>query len=308
LDPVKPALRSRPAGAAPERAPQPADRRSRKPLWKQIEQGAGRGRRRFQVASELRDRFGVTYDLDGPRVRLGLLWFVVLGAATFGGRLPVTVVLAVVCGFAAHQIATAWLVRDVEPDPLVSAAFGGGLVVAGAFDLRWVGLALILLVAAALGAAHLNARGGPTVVRDASQTVLAAAVVGLAGATAVACLRYDDRGALAVLLAFALAYDLGDFLIGSGSSNPLEGPIAGWMAIAAAATVVATLNVPPFRGEPAWAFAALAMVACPLGQLAASAILPSSRAPAPALRRLDSLLVLAPTWAFAVGLFIQHHR
>ena len=42
-----------------------------------------------------------------------------------------------------------------------------------------------------------------------------------------------------------------------------------------------------------------------LGQLATSALLPSADASAPAARRLDSLLLLAPTWALTVGIFID---
>jgi hypothetical protein len=68
---------------------------------------------------------------------------------------------------------------------------------------------------------------------------------------------------------------------------------------------VAVLQVPPFDGEAAFTFAALAAVACPLGQLLASALLPAADAKAPALRRLDSLLLLAPVWCWTVGLFMD---
>ena len=40
------------------------------------------------------------------------------------------------------------------------------------------------------------------------------------------------------------------------------------------------------------------------GQIVASAMLPAAAARAPALRRLDSLLVAAPLWAGLVGLYI----
>ena len=277
------------------------------PRWRGLD-AVDFGRFLPKLPSDLRERYGVPYDLDGPRVRLGFAWFLLLGGALAAGLPTIAALTAVVAGFAAFQVAQAWSVRDVEPDPLVSAFFAGGLVVAGAVDLRWAGLVLMLLVGAALGAARLNARGGPSVVRDAVQTVLAAGVVGMAGACAVTLLNYDDRASLAVFLAFVLAYDLGDFVVGSGSTSFLEGPIAGWMALAAVAAVVAALNVPPFRGAATWEFAVMAMVACPLGQFVASAILPSARAPARALRRLDTWLVLAPIWAFTVGLYLQHHH
>ena len=67
---------------------------------------------------------------------------------------------------------------------------------------------------------------------------------------------------------------------------------------------VGALDIKPFAFPRAFLFAALAIVLCPAGQLVASAVLPSAAAPASALRRLDSLILLAPAWAFAVGLLV----
>ena len=69
--------------------------------------------------------------------------------------------------------------------------------------------------------------------------------------------------------------------------------------------VLAVTEVPPFRGVDIWTFAALAAVACPAGQLLASAMLPRAGARAPALRRLDSALIVAPAWAGLIGLYLQ---
>jgi hypothetical protein len=68
--------------------------------------------------------------------------------------------------------------------------------------------------------------------------------------------------------------------------------------------VISAAGVPPFDFGGAWAFGALAAFLCPIGQLAASAILPSAGASAPGLRRLDSLLLAGPAWAWLVGLYI----
>jgi len=43
-------------------------------------------------------------------------------------------------------------------------------------------------------------------------------------------------------------------------------------------------------------------VFAPMGQLLASALLPTAKSPASALRRLDSLLLAAPVWCFGIGL------
>ena len=46
-----------------------------------------------------------------------------------------------------------------------------------------------------------------------------------------------------------------------------------------------------------------AALACPFGQIVASAALPGAGAPAPALRRIDTLVVLALIWAAAAAAF-----
>jgi hypothetical protein len=62
------------------------------------------------------------------------------------------------------------------------------------------------------------------------------------------------------------------------------------------------IEPPPLEGGEVWSTGALLALLAPLGQLAGSWILPSARASAPALRRLDSWLLAAP--AFLVLLWI----
>src|SRR5690606_34142831 len=99
--------------------------------------------------------------------------------------------------------------------------------------------------------------------------------------------------------------DASDYIVGSGASNGVEGPLAGGLFIAATTTMLAVTEVPPFRGADVWSFAMLAAVACPAGQILASAMLPRADAFAPALRRLDSMLIVAPAWAGLIGLYLQ---
>jgi hypothetical protein len=113
--------------------------------------------------------------------------------------------------------------------------------------------------------------------------------------------RYEI-GAVVGLLLVVSAYECGDFLVGSGSSNHLEGPAAGAIAALVMAFAVGAIGIPPFQLPEAFGFGLLAAVLCPAGQLVASAILPSAASPAPALRRIDSLLLLAPVWAWLSGL------
>jgi hypothetical protein len=77
--------------------------------------------------------------------------------------------------------------------------------------------------------------------------------------------------------------------------------VAGAAAIVVVTFAITALGLKPFVFPGSFALAALAAVLCPMGQLAASLILPKVDAPASALRRIDSLLVLAPAWALAVS-------
>jgi hypothetical protein len=108
--------------------------------------------------------------------------------------------------------------------------------------------------------------------------------------------------AAVVLLGLVSAYEAGDYIVGSGASNSLEGPLAGITASTLLALPLALILVEPFdaAGVILLAFTA---VACPLGQIVASAALPGAGAHAPALRRIDTLLILAPLWAAAAGAF-----
>jgi hypothetical protein len=113
-------------------------------------------------------------------------------------------------------------------------------------------------------------------------------------------IRSESLQAAVVLLLVASAYEAGDFIVGSGSSNFVEGPLAGMAMSILIAFPLTLVLVQPFdrAGASLLAFAA---VSCPVGQLMASALLPRPGAHAPALRRIDTLLVLAPLWAAAAA-------
>lgn len=162
-----------------------------------------------------------------------------------------------------------------------------------------------MLVVGSLATAALAERRELSLLAAAGHTVFAAGACGGAAASLVLLADYEI-GAVIILLAFLMVYDASDFVVGSGASNGVEGPVAGALAIAAVALFVAVTEVPPFRGVDVWSFAMLAAVACPAGQIVASAMLPRADAHAPALRRLDSALVVGPAWAGLIGLYLQH--
>lgn len=248
-------------------------------------------------------RYAVVYDTSGHKVSLGVAWFIAAMGALALGWAPLALLFGVAAGWAAMEVAgRAWQAGQ-GADRWVAGLGAGAIGAAGAAGSGLLGGAILVVILAALVVAVVGTEAREDVVPVAGATVLAAVPFGLAAAC-VLLTRDLGIGAAVVLILFVSVYEAGDFLIGSGAQNSLEGPLVGILTVALTGALVAVLQVPPFDGVPAFAFAAMAAVACPVGQLACSALLPAPDARAPSARRLDSLLVLAPVWAFTSGLFI----
>lgn len=251
-------------------------------------------------------RLAVVYDVNGPRVRLGVLWIAAVAAALQVGPAGVAAVYAAAAGLAGWQTLEAWKSRRSDANQWVGAAGAALLPLAAVVSAQLLGAAILVLafLAVAVTLAAPGKADRAHVLAAAGLTVQSTLFVGLAGASIVLAIRLDIAAAV-VLVLFVAAYEVGDFLVGSGAGNAWEGPAAGIAAIAALGLCAAVLRVAPFDGADVWTFAALAAVACPLGQVAASVLLPAADAHAPALRRLDSLLVLGPAWAALIGLYLS---
>lgn len=217
---------------------------------------------------------------------------------------PATALVYGVTGaLAARQVVKTW--RSVQWQADLAAGLVAVSVVATLFGLK-LGLfvlALSLIVAVVAGwmepAAGLTGGRG----RFAAGGIMFQAV----GPVALACgamvvLRDHNPVVAGMLFLMVCAYEAGDFLIGSGGSTAVEGPIAGGLAFVLVGFPGALLWLEPFDVMGIWLLVAAA-VTCLLGQWAASAVLPRPGAKAPALRRLDTLLVLAPLWVAATGAF-----
>ena len=257
-------------------------------------------------ASGFRRRYGVVYDTQGPKVRLGVLWAIAVVASLAPQVLRpwgFAVLYGVVAGAAAAQVIDAHRISHRAMDRIVAALAGSALPVAAISGTRALGLGYLGLVGAALVAAFATREAGRLPLARAGHIIEAAGICGGAAASLVLLAQYEI-GALILLLCFVMAYDASDYVVGSGASNGIEGPLAGAFFIAAIAAIAAELRVPPFRGPDVWSFAVLAMIACPAGQILASAMLPAANSRAPALRRLDSMLIVAPAWAGLVGLYL----
>ena len=244
-------------------------------------------------------RLAVVYDIEPPHVRLGVAWFVLVCVALAVGVLALAVVFATAAALAAYQSARCWRLRKPNrPDQHLAAIVAGGMGLAATLSVGAVGAVVLVGVVLAVFRAFTETRA--PFVLTASRTLLCSLWPGAAAAGMVTAYRFEIWTAVALLLAVS-AYETGDYLVGSGSRTKFEGPIAGAVATMVVILTVAAIGLPPFEISNALQFGLLAAVLCPAGQVVGSLVLPAAAAPAPALRRLDSWLLLAPTWAWLTG-------
>ena len=257
---------------------------------------AKRKARLAKMRAKSGNRWRIHYDIEGPRVRLGLLWFVgamvAFAVGVFGAALYFAVAFAAA---AAHTLRT-WRARGHRVDPRVALACTAPVVALAAFGPKVMGVGVLALAGAALvlGGPAGETPGGSLLSR-AGQLLQVTLPTAVAGGCVVLLADRELWAAISLVL-LASAYETGDFLIGSGAGNAYEGPIAGSAAVFVTSLVVAAAGVPPFDVGEALFFGILVAPLAFLGQLLASAMLPHSRAFAPALRRVDSLLLAAPVW------------
>jgi len=242
------------------------------------------------------DRLISDYDLNGPRIRLGLAWFVLAVAAALVGMVAVAVLFGLVAGAAGLQTAGAWRRAGRRPHQLVAGVGAVVMPVAALFGIGLAGVAALAFVVAATVAALRDPRRRTPLVVSAGDTIRSGFFVGLAAAAAVLLAR-TDAGALVVLVVLVSGYEVGDYVVGTGADNPAEGPIAGIAAVAVLTFAVAAFELPPFDGGSAWVFGLLVAALAPLGRFVAGGLAPPGSRRVPALRRLDSWLIVAPVWA-----------
>lgn len=307
--------KARRSAAAPAPAPgasRPAAKPAAKASTARARQAAALRLDPPPAKSAFRQRYGVVHDTQGPRMRLGLLWaLVVTLSLAYGPMRPygLATVLAIAAGMAAMQVVDAWHDVRAGSDRTIAALGASLLPIAATVGARWLGVGLLTLIIVAFVSAMVRpvANRDMPVLAAAGHTVFAAASCGGAAASLVLLANYEI-GAVIILIVYVMAYDASDYIVGSGSSNGLEGPLAGGVMIGATTMFLAVIEVPPFRGADIWLFALIAAFALPVGQVVASSMLPRADAPAPALRRIDSMLVVAPVWAGLVGLYLQQAR
>lgn len=260
----------------------------------------------------------VVHDINGPRVRWGLVWFLVTIIAAAAGEGLLALVMAGAAALATDQVlrlhdldaATragarpAGLLSDPRRLPAVLssatlplAASAGVDTLAAALPAVMVVILVQRLCTTAVQPARARAVG------DVALAVAAAVGPGLAAAAPVVAAGFGAEAAVVVLL-LVCAYDAGDFLVGSGSSTSWEGPAAGIVAVAVVTFAVSVLPLRPIDASAAYALGVLTCVLAPLGPPAASLLIGNGRRPARFVRRLDSLLILGPLLPYALALIL----
>ena len=237
-------------------------------------------------------------DVEGPHVRMALLWATVTVVAAVAGRVWLAGWLAAVAMVAGGQVVRSWRRRPARPTGPVVLAGAAALPLAAAFGTTALGVVAGVVLAAAVIAPVVLPRPR-TAGRDNPALTLAFALgLGMAAASPIIARQRGLVPAL-VLLAFVGTYDASAFVVGAGASNVWEGPVAGAAFVGAVTLLVAAIFVPPFTGASPWILGAVAAVLAPVGPVVGSLLVGERAAPAQALRRLDSLLVAGPVWAAA---------
>lgn len=126
-----------------------------------------------------------------------------------------------------------------------------------------------------------------------------------AGAAGLIAARADGLAEGLVLAGMVTVFDSSAYLIGTGASNVWEGVVAGVASIAALTLFVAAVLVPPFSGPTPWLLGGAAALLAPIGPVLARWAVGDKASPVPALKRLDSLMLVGPVWAAGVGLLLH---
>jgi hypothetical protein len=181
---------------------------------------------------------------------------------------------------------------------IVLAAIAGPIATGGTA----VAALLVLVIEAAI---H---QGRPDPEPGLLKRILIVALPAAAGAGFVLT-RHQGLDEALLLGGMMVVYDSAAYLIGTGAKHRWEGPAAGIVSVGILSVLAAAVLAPPFTGSSPWVFGGLAAILLPLGPIVCRPLVGRARSPArvPALRRLDSLVLLAPAWPVAIALLLPRH-
>lgn len=215
------------------------------------------------------------------------------------GTWPLAVLVAAVAAWASFDLASRWAEEIDGTDAPLAALIAGLAAPAAALHTAALGALILAGVVVTLLGASVQRRAD-SLMPQVGATLQSWLPVALATASVVLAHRYEPGGAV-WLVALAGIHDAGHYLVGAGAPQPWEGPVAAAFGVAVTAFALVTIGVPPLDLAAGLRFGAAALVLLPAGVVLASLLLPDARAAAPGLRRIDSWLVFAPLWAWAVG-------
>ena len=237
-----------------------------------------------------------------PHGRLGLAWAAVTFGVTVAGPAWLAGWLALAAFIAGAQVCRVWRKKGERPIALVAAGLAAGLPVAASFEARYMTGVVAAGALAAFVTRLRSSTRAPS--RDIALTTTIGVAAGLAAAAPV-LVRHTGIAATLLLLTLVFLDDAGAYLVGTGASSAWEGPAAGVAALIPLTIFAEVALVPPFAGAQPLFLGLLAAVLAPAGPGAASALLGDRSGHAPALRRLDSLLLLGPLWAWCAVIFLK---
>lgn len=250
----------------------------------------------------------VAPEIRGPRVRVGILWFLLALAAVTTSRMWTAALVTVVAAAAAYQSVRAWRKATYvlpEPDesgrrPIVPPGTGRAEAIiavlavavpllAAGFSTGAAGLMLMAIAALVVAVRFL-----------ASPSLAGIAAIGIfppviAAMSIVLAVQASQWAGIYLVVAVSL-YDAGNFLLGSEASKRWEGPVAGMIGALAVTFTVATIGLEPLGRVQWWLAGVLVALCCPLGQWLVTALMPDNGTWVPALRRLDAYLLAGPVF------------
>lgn len=241
---------------------------------------------------------------QGPRVRLGVLWFFLALAAVTSGRWWTAALMAVLAALAAAQTMRAWAAAlapgatvaelpDLRTLPLAAAAGAAAVPLAAAWGTGLAGVVLALVaVVSGAGMTRRDERGRPTL---AAALAAATVIPAIAASSVVLAVRVDVWAGVAIVVGVSL-FDAGSFLLGAEASSKWEGPVAGIIGALAVVFTMSTLQVGGIDRLGWWVAGAAMAFTCVIGLWVVSWALPSPTAWVPAMRRLDAYLVAGPVF------------
>jgi hypothetical protein len=252
---------------------------------------------------DLLTRYGAPVRPGAVRALFSLAWAAVAALAVVVGPWGMAILFAAVGSIAALQTARAWRAAGMRPSRVVAGSAPVVLAILALLGLGWAGLGVLFVVVVAIVVAVVDP--GPGGVLATGGNTVRCALGPMAVAVAMVQLAEISWPAVAVLLVLAAGYDLGCHVWSSDGSGHVVGWLAGIITVLVLTLAVSAVHT-VFELEPfgplasVWVFGGLAATLCPIGPLVASALLPAADAPAPALRRIDALVVAAPVWLFAM--------